>query len=623
MGKTAFFLILSLGLINITHADELKDVDQLIVRFNDPSLNSRPLDNAQLNTLSTQAGMAIGYKRRMSGNAQVFTLPQKMTHRAAQAIADRIAAMPMVDYAEADARMYVAATFPDPDDSFYTDQWHYQSLLTGNALGGNNYGLNLPDAWDISAGSSEVIVAVIDTGILPHVDIDSDVTDGSGKIIGGYDFISDADSARDGDGRDSDPTDEGDWETRQNGSIKSFSSWHGTHVAGTVLASSNNAQGVSGVSWNSRLLVARVLGSGGGDLSDIIDAMRWSAGLSVPGVPANNHPAKVLNLSLGANDDCSTANQEAVDDIVATGSVIVVAAGNSNTEAFGFTPGNCNNVITVAATTQQGQRASYSNYDGATPVIDIAAPGGETAVATEGVLSTLDSGETTALNDNAYAWYQGTSMATPHVAGLAALLFSVNPSLTPAEVLTTIQNTATAFPDYLDADDCNTSLCGAGIANATAALTAIAPVGPDSTPDSVVFADVYTLDLDTVITSESATLTGMDDGQSISVVNGSYSLNGGDFTSEIGTANKGDKLRLQHTTASAYDVSVTTEVTVGSASFSFTSITSETAEPASEEDNGGDSGGSSGGGAILPLLVLGFAALRRRASALTRTATNR
>ena len=200
------------------------------------------------------------------------------------------------------------------------------------------------------------------------------------------------------------------------------SSWHGTHTAGTIGAASNNGVGVAGVNWNSKILPVRVLGKCGGYTSDIADGMRWAAGLSVSGVPANANPAKVLNLSLGGSGACDATYQDAVNAITAAGTTIVVSAGNSNADAINYRPGNCNGVITVAATNRDGGRAYYSNYGS---IIEISAPGGETNVSnSNGVLSTLNTG-TQGPGADTYVYYQGTSMAAPHVAGVASLLYSL------------------------------------------------------------------------------------------------------------------------------------------------------------------------------------------------------
>ncbi|MCX7671772.1 MAG: S8 family serine peptidase, partial [Anaerolineae bacterium] len=244
---------------------------------------------------------------------------------------------------------------------------------------------------------------------------------------------------------------------------------------GTIGAASNNGTGVAGINWQSLILPVRVLGRCGGAISDIADGMRWAAGLPVPGAPANSHPARVINLSLGGLGTCGTTYQDAIHAIVAAGATVVVAAGNSNADAGLYRPANCDDVITVAATNRNGSRASYSNFGS---VVEISAPGGETmSTSANGVLSTLNTG-TQGPVAATYAYYQGTSMAAPHVAGVASLLYSLNPGLTPAQILAILQSTVTHFPA---GSTCNTSDCGAGIVNAGAAVAAVASL-PTATP---------------------------------------------------------------------------------------------------------------------------------------------
>jgi serine protease len=455
--------------------------DQLIVKLRDPQTALAQILSADhLGTLSAAAGVTLTHFRPMSGDAHVLKLPQRMTLAEAQAIAVRLSANPGVEYAEPDRRLFPMLV---PNDPQYVNQWHYQESAT--EVGG----ANLPGAWDITTGSASVVVAVVDTGIRPHVDL-------VGRTVPGYDFVSqDAPgvflTANDGDGRDADPSDPGDWITaaEDDGSAAggfflgcadpapggqiSDSSWHGTHVAGTIGAATNNGVGVAGVNWTSMILPVRVLGKCGGYTSDILDGSRWAAGLAVTGVPTNLNLAKVLNLSLGGPGACSTAQQTAINAIVAAGAVFVVAAGNSNADAVGFNPANCSGVITVAANDRGGDRAFYSNFS--TTLIEISAPGGETSpTGTNGVLSTLNTGTTTPVaspGGDTYVYYQGTSMATPHVAGIASLLFSVNPSLTPAQVLSAIQATARPFAGGTTCATLNN--CGAGIINAAAAVAGV------------------------------------------------------------------------------------------------------------------------------------------------------
>ena len=441
-------------------------VSQIIIKFQDTAVinQTAPFNTgAVLPYLSAAAGASLTYARPMSGGAHVLRLPEAVPAPEAAAIAARLTALPDVAYAEPDLIKQIIgghisrpqSPILTPNDPRFSDQWHYG--YTANT----SEGINVVAAWNVTTGISSTVVAVIDTGILPHTDL-------AGRTVPGYDFISDPSIGNDGDGRDNDPSDPGDWTAANecfSGSPASNSSWHGTHVAGTIGAATNNSTGVAGINWNAKILPVRVLGKCGGSTSDIVDAIRWAAGLSVSGVPANANPADVINMSLGGSGTCSTAEQSAINDAVAAGATVVVAAGNDNANAANYSPANCANVITVAATDRTGDRAWYSNYGS---VVEVSAPGGETATPADGILSTLDSGTTTPNNDNVYVYYQGTSMAAPHVAGVASLIIGENPGISPAQVLSILQLTARPFPA---GSGCNTSNCGAGIVDAYQALT--------------------------------------------------------------------------------------------------------------------------------------------------------
>ncbi len=463
--------------------------DRLIVKYRDPAMAAAMvLSGDQTGRLSAQAGMALGHIRRMEGGAHLLQLPGQLPLDEAKGLAARLQADPAIEYAEPDAIMRHQLT---PNDTQYPSQWHYFEPTT--EIGG----INLPPAWDTSTGSTSVVTAVIDTGLVPHADIDGNILDGTGQVVPGYDFVSldtfgscngQPCTANDGDGRDSDPTDPGDWITSvENAGLDSTggffadcgasnSSWHGTHLAGTIGALSNNAAGVAGVSWNSKILPVRVLGKCGGYLSDIADGMRWAAGLSVSGVPANANPAKVLNLSLGGPGSCASTYQGAINAVTAAGATVVAAASNDAADVSGFQPANCNGVIAVAATTRTGAKASYSNFGTG---IKIAAPGGSSGSG-NGVRSTLNIGTTgpaASPGGDSYVAYQGTSMATSHVSGVVVLMLSVNSSLSPTQVLNTLQSTARTFPTGTGAD-CTTATCGAGIVNAAAALALASTLPP-------------------------------------------------------------------------------------------------------------------------------------------------
>jgi len=357
--------------------------------------------------------------------------------------AAQLAQVPGVRYAARNERMYGMAV---PNDRGYSLQWHYPTL-------------NLPAAWDMVHDASSVVVAVIDSGIVSHPDLNA-------NVLPGYDMISDPENAGDGDGRDSDPRDEGS-DTPSGGS-----SWHGSHVAGTISADTNNLVGVAGVAWNAKLLPVRVLGRKGGSSFDIAAAITWATGGTVPGVPANPYPAKVVNMSLGGSAPPQALYQDAIDGAVRRGAIVVVAAGNEDVDARNSTPCNQQNVICVGSTSLAGQRSSFSNF-GAD--VDVVASGGEMREDLngdgypDGVLSTV-------LDENgnpAYAFSQGTSMAAPHVAGVVALMAAVQPGLTAAVAESTLKATATP----LTSAQCPEG-CGAGLVNARAALARIANVDP-------------------------------------------------------------------------------------------------------------------------------------------------
>ena len=465
--------------------------DQIIVKFNDPTVRSlAPVEMARrIDRLSAAAARPLSLLRPMSGDAYVFRLAAPVDAITAKTIAHDLAALPEVAYAQPDATWHhmgirVAgsprAADKTPNDPSFASQWHYRYTP------GTEEGINLLPAWAITTGSADIVVAVIDTGILPHADL-------AGRTVPGYDFITSLLQANDNDhqsannSRDANPADPGDWqEIGDCPSGQAYpSSWHGTHVAGTIGAASNNGSGVAGINWVSKILPVRVLGRCGGELSDVVDGIRWAAGLSVPGVPPNANPARVLNLSLGGQGVCGAAEQAAIADVVAAGAVVVVAAGNDAYIADFYTPASCNGVITVAASTRDGDLAYYSNYGSS---VEVTAPGGETPdKPANGILSTLNNGLTGPGGDS-LAFYQGTSMAAPHVAGVASLLLSVAPSLTPAQVSDIIQATARDFPED---SYCATWSCGAGLVDAFAALSALDELLP---PDLAAPEDEATLD---------------------------------------------------------------------------------------------------------------------------------
>jgi serine protease len=427
--------------------------DRLIVKYKDAVADGKgaprvPAMSAQRKAIIDRAGQQFGLNMKLlrttGTGAHVIQFDHKMALSEVAAVAAELAARdPSVEYAEPDRIMTKMMT---PTDPLYTNQWHYYEATAG---------LRLPAAWDKATGAG-INVAVIDTGYRPHADL-------KGQILPGYDFINNTTIANDGNGRDADASDPGDAVVAGEcgggaPAQDQGSSWHGTHVAGTIAALTNNGLGVAGVAFGAKVVPARVLGKCGGYTSDIADAIIWSSGGAVSGVPANAYKARVINMSLGGSGTCDSTTQSAINSARSRGTVVVVAAGNSNTNASNSSPANCAGVIAVAAVGRTGGKASYSNYGS---IVDVAAPGGDSGA---GILSTLNSGQTAPASDN-YAYYMGTSMATPHVAGVAALMLSKNPNLTPDEVESKIKSTARAFPAAC-------SGCGTGIVDAAAAVNA-------------------------------------------------------------------------------------------------------------------------------------------------------
>ena len=442
---------------------------QLIVKMRDDA----PIANAQLTTLGLDTGT-----NTTSGGEFIYYIPTTQAANLSvdvlmdntRAIKDQLEAREDVEYVQYNYIFQIAShpslsvadaasVLATPTDPLYNQQWHYWDNGTG--AGQSPGGINLPSAWDQTTGSRDVVVAVLDTGILPNEEDAS-----AANQVDGYDFVSNAFQGNDGDGRDGDATDPGDGVSAGECAAVGFpgnpamqDSWHGTHVAGTVgYGTTNNDLGIAGVNWEVSVQSVRVLGRCGGSTSDIADAIRWSAGLSVPGVPDNPTPADVINMSLGGQGSCGIqpAFQSAINDAVAAGTAVVVAAGNSAADASGFTPAGCNNVITVASSDGRGRLVDrYSNY-GST--VEILAPGGDTQRDDDGngfgdgVLSITGRG---------YEYYNGTSMASPHVAGVLALWLADDNSLTPTQLLDRLQGTAIPRSSV----ECPRP-CGAGLLNA-------------------------------------------------------------------------------------------------------------------------------------------------------------
>jgi serine protease len=465
--------------------------------------------------LAARAGVPLNAGVAISARAQVMTA-QGID---ARTLARRLATDPDVESATVDQRR--RALFVPADPLFArgpatgrgpdVGQWYLRAPSTELVSA-----VNAEAAWERITGSPGVVVAVLDTGVWSeHLDL-------AGQVLPGYDMVSELATANDGDGRDADAGDPGDWITAAENADGVFkdcgvadSSWHGTKIAGIVAAAANNGQGMAGTAFGVKILPVRVLGKCGGFDSDIQAGMRWAAGLNVPGAPINPHPARVLNLSLGGSGTCDAASGYArvVAELAAVGTTVVAAAGNSAGRAVEL-PANCPGVIAVAGLRHAGSKVGFSDLGAA---ISISAPAGNCINIGVGapclypILSASNSG-TRRANAGGSTWTDsydisvGTSFSAPIVAGSAALMLSARPQLLPDEVRRLMQASARAFPTTgagLDENGqpvpmchapderdqlqcyCSVGLCGAGMLDAAAAaaaapLATLARIGPDA-----------------------------------------------------------------------------------------------------------------------------------------------
>jgi serine protease len=466
----------------------------------DPRHGRPPLQMAR--SLSQRRGITVADGPSVDERTQVMLA----YGIASKALAERLAGDPDVESVEVDLRQRVHAV---PNDPLYpagqagtpaVGQWYLRAPATGAVAS-----IDAEAAWSITKGRDGIVVAVIDTGVrLDHPDL-------VGKLLPGYDFVSDIPTANDGDGRDLDPSDPGDWVSAAENASGPFrgcgvydSTWHGTQTAGLAGAATDNAFGVAGSGWNVKVLPVRALGKCGGFVSDIAAGIRWAAGLEVPGVPANPNPARVINMSLGSSNRCVAAYQSAIDAVRAVGVVVVAAAGNEGVAVN--QPGNCNGVVTVAGVRNVGTKVGYSSLG---PQVVVSAPAGNCVNLTGTCLyplSTTSNNGTTGPAANIFTGggadaTLGTSFASPLVAGTVGLMLSANPSLTSAGVTSLLKSTARPFPadpalpacrvpsGFSDAsqDECNctANTCGAGLLDAGAAVAA-AQASPIPPPTAVI-----------------------------------------------------------------------------------------------------------------------------------------
>jgi serine protease len=485
-------IILALFFVSSTYVVSSQAEDgRVIVKYRESASilkQAQSLDRTA--SIATRLGLPLRAGLRINERTEVIHAQGLSSDE----LAARIAAAPEVEYAVPDRLRKIRAL---PNDPLFPAQWY---LGTTEAAA-----IHATTAWDQTTGSASVVVAVIDTGVrFDHPDL-------STMLLPGYDFISDAANAGDGDGRDTDASDPGDFISAAdisdpnlqavcgNNLVPQSSSWHGTRIAGIVGATSNNFVGIAGTSWGAMILPVRVLGKCGGFDSDILAGMRWAAGLSVPGVPLNPTPARIINLSLGSSGSCSATYADSIAELATQGTLVVVSAGNDTGPVEA--PGNCAGVLTVAGLRHVGSKVGYSSFG---PEISVSAPAGNCvntsgpclySIETTTNLGTTNPG-TNSYTDNINA-NVGTSFSAPQASGVAALMLSINPALTPAEIITRIKQSARAFPtdntlptcpnvsttgSSAGQCNCTTTTCGAGMLDAAAAVAAATSSPQTATP---------------------------------------------------------------------------------------------------------------------------------------------
>lgn len=456
MSRTGVLALLLLSTTPLVSPDSAA-APRLIVRL---EASAEGGVGGRIEALGRRLGVTLQHSHRCSGGTDVVTPSADHDPDGLRELAERLSAQPEVSYAEVDVRR--RPTQVPPGDPEFGNQGYLSEVHTG---------INALPAWAISTGTADTIVALVDTGILAdHLDL-------AGHVLPGYDLVS-ADpggsffTANDGDGRDPDPSDPGDGVDAGDcgtGAPAEPSSWHGTGVASLVGAAHNGA-GMVGVDWQARLLPVRALGRCGGYVSDINDALRWAAGLPVPGIPDNPHPARIVNLSIGSPGGCLQSEQAAIDDVRAAGVLVVVAAGNDSRDTLRTAPANCKGVLVVTATDRNGGLAPFADFG---LKIGISAPGTDILVATnQGLQAPLPGGDAWGCAGGSPMGCSGTSFAAPLVSGIAALMLSLRPGLSVAQSMGTLRATAHAFPGVLGIQ-CSEPLCGTGIVDAALALTAV------------------------------------------------------------------------------------------------------------------------------------------------------
>ncbi|MFM0074376.1 S8 family serine peptidase [Paraburkholderia sediminicola] len=386
-------------------------VDRFIIKYKSgtPESGSAAAVQSRLDRLVGAFPSKPHHIRRTGVGSDVVTTERKLNVSDAKKFMRAIASDPDVEYIEPDVEMHGGMI---PNDPYYSRQWGFS----------NQGGINAEGAWDIVDGSG-VVIAMVDNGVTHHSDLDANLLPGIDVRMG---HRGNGDGFNPGITTETCPVE-----------------WHGTTVAGVLAAVTNNGSGIAGTAGGAKIVPVRALGAcASGVLSDVADGITWAAGGSVPGIPDNKNPAKIVNVSIQGFGSCSATLQQAIDGATARGASVVAIAGNYERDASAIQPGNCKNVIVVGNVRQNGMRGYLSDYGS---LVDIAAPG-------MSIWTTSNNG-TSAPGPESYGYYNGTSLAAPFVSGVIALAQSVAPKpLTPLEMRALLMQNVHAFgperPDF-------------------------------------------------------------------------------------------------------------------------------------------------------------------------------
>jgi serine protease len=439
-------------------------------------------------SLATRVRAKLNFERGLMPNMHAMDVTPTTSGESVEQVLAHLRADPAVEYAVVDRPVHAHAVSNDP---LATGQWYLQATQKS--------AINANAAWDLTKGSDGLVIGVIDTGVrFDHPDLGR--ASQSGRLLPGWDFITSTTTANDGDARDPDASDPGDWNTAgqcgsSGGGGASDSSWHGTRTSGIIGALTDNGTGVAGITWKTWILPVRALGRCGGNTSDVLAGMLWASGQHVAGIPDNQFPARVLNLSLGSTGSCDAASQSVVNTLVSHGVLVVASAGNEGGPVDA--PANCAGAAGILGLRHAGTKVGFSSLG---PEIALGAPGGNCVNTAGGpclfsIDTTFNLGVTTPgvnsytdqINSNV-----GTSFSAPIVTGIAGLMLAVNGNLNATQLIARLREGATPFPATSDTVPappachvptgptdlqtaeciCTTSACGAGMANALGAVNA-------------------------------------------------------------------------------------------------------------------------------------------------------